>query len=783
MLPPDAPLPPTRLRIGQCTVDVSSREIRAPDTRRPLRVTPKAMAVLLVLVDSGDRVVSRDTLLAAVWPDTLPSDDVLTQAVTQLRKAFQEVRGDSRYIETIAKGGYRLLAEVEDLGGAGTDAPAPVPDDEVSVAALLPSLAADSTHPEHIPPTLASDQATPLRYAVRRRWRGAVIAMLILAMAMGGYWWLEHRQIAAAANDAMTLAAPARIEPFLITSAPGFELAPTLSPGGGLVAYMAVPEGQRNIAIMLQSTAPVAPRQLTFPEGMAEDAMPRWSPDGRDIAFLRVTPGRDCRLMVVRATGRAERIAGTCDPDAQPGYDWTPDGKGLILDRGEHPGLQILDLASGTTRAVAYGADPDYRDVAPRYSPDGRWIVFLRNLPSGDFWRIPAGGGPAERLTRMGGEIRGWDWTPDGQGLVYARRTEGVSRMYRFQLSTGVHTALGVEDSEQPSMARNVPALAYVVRHPRFGIYRFSTGADSAAASGGERLFASSGRDRVPSIAPDGRQLVFVSDRAGPLGLWWGEVDEPTSLRLLEGIRPDSRQPASWSSDSARVLLVGTAEPGSGSQAGDGPAARGVYEVDPARDRVRRLNLPVEAPEQALYAPGPEGPDQRLLVLADGGDGRLRLSLFADAAHPETAIATLDDVVRVQVDAPRDRLLFARRSDPGLWQASLDLNPDSVRRLSPGGTSTPWHDAWASAGDGGTYMIRRTPGCSALLTHDRGDSTQASAAEQCLDPTRRAATRAFTFNPRTRRIYLTLAEYDGGDIGFATLEAAEPARKSGSSSH
>src|SRR5690606_2589090 len=100
----------------------------APGARRPFRVTPKAMAVLLVLVENADKVVSRDTLLATVWPDTLPSDDVLTQAVTQLRKAFHEVRGDPQYIETIAKGGYRLLATVENL-----DEPAPAPADPVAV--------------------------------------------------------------------------------------------------------------------------------------------------------------------------------------------------------------------------------------------------------------------------------------------------------------------------------------------------------------------------------------------------------------------------------------------------------------------------------------------------------------------------------------------------------------------------------------------------------------------------------------------------------------------------
>ena len=105
--------------MGDCLVDVPLREIRAPGKRRPLRITPKSMAVLLVLIEQAGRVVSRDALMAEVWPDTLPTNDVVTQAITQLRKAFDDERGNPRYIETIAKNGYRLLAPVEWLYVAG----------------------------------------------------------------------------------------------------------------------------------------------------------------------------------------------------------------------------------------------------------------------------------------------------------------------------------------------------------------------------------------------------------------------------------------------------------------------------------------------------------------------------------------------------------------------------------------------------------------------------------------------------------------------------------------
>lgn len=88
-----------------------------------LRLTIKAMQVLLALVEQRGAVVSRE-LFERVWPDTMPTDDVLTQAVAQLRKAFADDRDAPRYIETISKGGYRLLADVEWLD-AGNAAVAP----------------------------------------------------------------------------------------------------------------------------------------------------------------------------------------------------------------------------------------------------------------------------------------------------------------------------------------------------------------------------------------------------------------------------------------------------------------------------------------------------------------------------------------------------------------------------------------------------------------------------------------------------------------------------------
>src|SRR3546814_11270816 len=97
-----------------------------------------------------------------------------------------------------------------------------------------------------------------------------------------------------------------------------------------MVTYLAVPPGQRNIAVMVQTTTPTTPRQLTRPTGQAEDFSPAWSPDGREIAFLRRVPDQSCEIRIVSASGGAESVVGQCEHHHLPSFDWTPDGSGLI---------------------------------------------------------------------------------------------------------------------------------------------------------------------------------------------------------------------------------------------------------------------------------------------------------------------------------------------------------------------------------------------------------------------------------------------------------------------
>lgn len=89
-----------------------------------MTVSPRAMGVLSTLRQSGMRVVSRDTLLEAVWPDVTVTDESLTQAVAELRRAFGVVGAGQDIIVTVPKAGYRL-AVAPDVSIGPLASPAP----------------------------------------------------------------------------------------------------------------------------------------------------------------------------------------------------------------------------------------------------------------------------------------------------------------------------------------------------------------------------------------------------------------------------------------------------------------------------------------------------------------------------------------------------------------------------------------------------------------------------------------------------------------------------------
>ena len=116
-------------RFDRFTLDLARGALLGPDGAEvPLR--PKSFALLRLLVENAGRVVDRDAIMAAVWPDVVVSDESITQCVRDIRKAL----GDEaqQLLKTVPKRGYLFAAEV-----TPAESTAPAPRVERRLAAIL----------------------------------------------------------------------------------------------------------------------------------------------------------------------------------------------------------------------------------------------------------------------------------------------------------------------------------------------------------------------------------------------------------------------------------------------------------------------------------------------------------------------------------------------------------------------------------------------------------------------------------------------------------------------
>ncbi|MGC1648689.1 MAG: transcriptional regulator [Candidatus Sulfotelmatobacter sp.] len=113
----------TRLRIGTWCVNPASGEISRDG--KTARVEARTMRLLLCLAEHRGEVVSIDDLLSQVWPDVTVTQDSVYQAVTSLRRLLGDDPRQPKYIATVPRLGYRMVATVSPWVDQRTD---PQPD-------------------------------------------------------------------------------------------------------------------------------------------------------------------------------------------------------------------------------------------------------------------------------------------------------------------------------------------------------------------------------------------------------------------------------------------------------------------------------------------------------------------------------------------------------------------------------------------------------------------------------------------------------------------------------
>jgi Tol biopolymer transport system component len=302
--------------------------------------------------------------------------------------------------------------------------------------------------------------------------------------------------------------------PRQLTSDPGWERDPALSPDGTLVAYTSDRGGRPDIWIV--DARGGEPRRLTDHADGAHS--PAWFPDGRALVFVSGPLGEEAIWKAPWPGGSPVRLLSEARDPAI-----SPDGKRIAFARPGPSGqmrIALVELAD-LSRVDVLTSDGDgmldHRD--PAWSPDGRSLTYADFR---DLWLVPASGGPARRLTHEHAIDRQPAWSPGGRFVYFSSMREGAWALWRAATNgTGPsRLTLGTGPEVQPSLSRGGTRLSYstFVSNKDIVILDTRTGARSRIA--GER------DESLGAVAPDGSSVVFSSDREGTYDLWVQELRE-----------------------------------------------------------------------------------------------------------------------------------------------------------------------------------------------------------------------------------------------------------------
>lgn len=497
---------------------------------RQVVLRAKLVDLLLALVEDAGQVLTRDELLLRVWGTIVVTDDAVTRGISELRRLLGDDRHAPQYIETIRKGGYRLVA---------------------SPVVRRPARAAGPTVERATPELAAPAGPTSEPASIRRRAVALIVAAgLVLA-------WLCLPAGRADAHEGPRVLAPARPVPFTVF--PGRETDPAVSPDGRRVAFAWGGADDRQYDIYVKAPRGDAVVQIT--DDAASDTHPTWSPDGARIAFLRHEGGRTHVCAVAAAGGGVVlRLGGTAG--YATGLDWSPDGAHLLFasTQGRAHGLRLGALPAAGGDPV-WLSDPGAleSDHSAVFAPDGARVAFVRTDTAGGVDRVCVMGrdGIGMRMMATGcRKLRGLAWARDDDSLVVGGEDHGQSRLYRLDLRSGAlrEIPLREERASHPSLSRDARTLVYEDAQPRDHLWEVQLHAKGKP----RRMMATTHSEREGTYAPVGAAIAWVSDRSGGADLWLAETAGSAPRRLTRGEHDDVQLPR-WSPDARHIAYQASA--------------------------------------------------------------------------------------------------------------------------------------------------------------------------------------------------------------------------------
>jgi Tol biopolymer transport system component len=411
---------------------------------------------------------------------------------------------------------------------------------------------------------------------------GAAFPMIVIVALVtdrGGATTHAHPGWIAGASAAVLLAALAvflatrRREARLptlsqITFEGGIEEYAAWSPDGKQIAYVA--QSGRARKLFRRDLAAGSAIQLT--KGDMDDLHPSWSPDGTRVVFMRAQrsekklqpgdvfgqfTGADVWELDLRTGKESLLVADAFEPAFGPhgeiavAASWAGPRRIWLLDeRGQNP----QQVTTDTTEEVAHSA--------PRFSPDGRAIVFQTQQRTKFDVRI------VDLATKKQTAITDDfpvdvqpAWSPSGRFVYFTSDRGGGYNIWRAPvdengaLSGALHQiTTGAGQDVEPAPSPDGRNLAYSTLRQNADIWKLPVDPQTGAATGDpEAVIATTREESRGAWSPDGARIAFNSDRSGEMNIWIRTLATGAERRVTTGAGGDF-QP-NWSPDGSRLAF------------------------------------------------------------------------------------------------------------------------------------------------------------------------------------------------------------------------------------